>query len=114
MDGIYGSAPGPVANRPWFNLVRRTYENWASQSGLNFIYEPNDDGAAYSAAARGVIGVRGDMRVGGNAIHPDLRVAAGNRRADRGGDLAEPERPDHARLRWASSASEATRRSLNG
>jgi hypothetical protein len=68
MDGIYGSAPGPVANRPWFNLVRRTYENWASASGLNFIYEPNDDGAAYSAAARGVIGVRGDMRVGGNAI----------------------------------------------
>jgi len=68
MDGIYGSAPGPVANRPWFNLVRRTYENWASSSGLNLIYEPNDDGAAYSAAARGVIGVRGDMRVGGNAI----------------------------------------------
>lgn len=68
MDGIYGSAPGPVSNRPWFNLVRKTYENWASSSGLNFIYEPNDDGAAYSSAARGVLGVRGDMRVGGNSI----------------------------------------------
>ncbi|MFN5918576.1 MAG: matrixin family metalloprotease, partial [Planctomycetota bacterium] len=67
MDGIYGSAPGPVANRPWFNLVRRTYENWAASSGLNFIYEPNDDGAAYGAASRGVIGVRGDMRIGGTA-----------------------------------------------
>jgi len=53
MDGIYGASPGPVANRPWFNLVRRTYENWASVSGLNFIYEPNDDGAAYGAASRG-------------------------------------------------------------
>jgi len=68
MDGIYGSAPGSLVNRPWFNLVRRTYDNWASLSGLNFIYEPVDDGAAYGAASRGVIGVRGDMRVGGNAI----------------------------------------------
>ena len=68
MDGIYGSAPGSLVNRPWFNLVRRTYDNWASLSGLNFIYEPIDDGAAYGAASRGVIGVRGDMRVGGNAI----------------------------------------------
>lgn len=68
MDGIYGAAPGPVANRPWFNLVRRTYENWASASGLNFIYEPNDDGAAYGGASRGVIGVRGDMRIGGATV----------------------------------------------
>ena len=68
MDGIYGASPGPVANRPWFNLVRRTYENWASVSGLNFIYEPIDDGAAYGAASRGVIGVRGDMRIGGAAV----------------------------------------------
>ncbi|MCY3007183.1 MAG: tandem-95 repeat protein [Planctomycetota bacterium] len=76
MDGIYGASPGPVASRPWFNLVRRTYENWASVSGLNFIYEPNDDGAAYGAASRGVIGVRGDMRVGGAAVDGNSGILA--------------------------------------
>ncbi|MFN9421302.1 MAG: hypothetical protein ACK578_27935, partial [Pirellula sp.] len=25
MDGIYGTAPGPVGNRPWFKLVERSY-----------------------------------------------------------------------------------------
>jgi|GEM_PF-1219467 len=78
MDGIYGSGTGPVANRPWFNLLKRTYDDWGAKSGLTFIYEPNDDGAAYNAASRGVLGVRGDIRVGGTAVDGDFGILAFN------------------------------------
>lgn len=78
MDGIYGGGTGPVANRPWFNLLKRTYDDWGAKSGLTFIYEPNDDGAAYAAASRGVLGVRGDIRVGGTAVDGDFGILAFN------------------------------------
>jgi len=78
MDGIYGGGTGPVANRPWFNIIQRAYDNWAAESGLTFIYEPNDDGADYSNAARGVRGVRGDVRIGGNNVDGDFNVLAFN------------------------------------
>jgi VCBS repeat-containing protein len=78
LDGIYGTATGPVSNRPWFNIVQRAYDNWAAESGLSFIYEPNDDGSIYSNTSRGVKGVRGDMRVGGARIDGDFNTLAFN------------------------------------
>jgi hypothetical protein len=78
MDGIYGGGTGPVANRPWFNIIQRAYDNWAAESGLSFIYEPSDDGADYSNTARGVLGVRGDVRVGGNNIDGNFGILAFN------------------------------------
>ena len=78
MDGIYGSGTGPGANRPGFNLLKRTYDDWGAKSGLSFIYEPNDDGASYNAASRGVLGVRGDIRVGGTAVDGDFGILAFN------------------------------------
>lgn len=78
MDGIYGTAAGPVANRPWFNLYKRIYDNWSLQTGLTFVYEPADDGADYSATSRGVTGVRGDVRIGGNNIDGNSGILAFN------------------------------------
>ena len=76
MDGIYGSAAGPISSRPWFNLVKRGYDNWGANSGLNFIYEPKDDGAPSIASSRGVLGVRGDIRVGGLAVDGNSGILA--------------------------------------
>jgi hypothetical protein len=78
LDGIYGSAGGAVANRPWFNLLKSAYDRWSATSGLNFVYEPNDDGASYIASSRGVTGVRGDVRVAGTAIDGDFGILAFN------------------------------------
>lgn len=71
LGGIYGSAPGKVADQPWFSLVSSVFHRWSEVSGLNFVYEPHDDGAAFSnigSSAPGVSGVRGDIRLGGHAI----------------------------------------------
>ncbi|MFN6128852.1 MAG: tandem-95 repeat protein [Planctomycetota bacterium] len=78
MDGIYGGGSGPVENRPWFGIFAKTYDTWSSLSGLKFVYEPQDDGAPYQAASRGVAGVRGDVRIGGARIDGDFGILAFN------------------------------------
>ncbi|MCU0709056.1 MAG: matrixin family metalloprotease [Pirellula sp.] len=78
MDGIYGGGNGPVSERPWFSIFARTYDTWSDLSGLNFIYEPQDDGAPYVANSRGVSGVRGDVRIGGTNIDGDFGILAFN------------------------------------
>ncbi|HPM84744.1 MAG TPA: matrixin family metalloprotease, partial [Candidatus Anammoximicrobium sp.] len=77
MDGIYGTAPGPVANRPWFSLFQSTYDRWSEVSGITFVYEPNDDRAVVPDTS-GQLGVRPDMRVGGHAIDGDYGILGYN------------------------------------
>jgi hypothetical protein len=76
MDGLYGSAPGLLSNRPWFPLIERAYDNWGATSGLTFRYEPQDDGAPSGGANRGIEGVRGDIRVGGTSVDGNGNVLA--------------------------------------
>ena len=38
MDGIYGTAPGPLSDRPWFPIFERAYQRWSESSGLTFVY----------------------------------------------------------------------------
>ena len=68
MDGIYGGGGATIADRPWFPLFEQAYDDWSTLTGLEFIYEPNDDGAAQSGAAIGQLGVRGDVRLFGAMI----------------------------------------------
>ena len=71
MNGIYGSAVGGVTQQAWFSNVASVFDRWSEVSGLNFVYEPHDDGAAlsnFASAAPGTAGVRGDIRIGGHAI----------------------------------------------
>lgn len=86
LDGIYGSSSGPVQNRPWFPLVKKAYDSWAAQSGLTFIYEPVDDGAPQNDTNRGVVGVRGDVRIGGTRIDGDYGILAFNYYPNGGGN----------------------------
>ncbi len=79
MDGIYGGGTGPVANRPWFSLVKNVFDRWSQETGLTYVYEAADDGAAYGGNPnRGVAGVRGDVRIGGNRVDGDFGVLAYN------------------------------------
>lgn len=71
MNRIYGSVAGSVEDQPWFSTVASVFERWSDVSGLDFVYEPHDDGAAFSDMAGrspGAAHVRGDIRIGGHAI----------------------------------------------
>ena len=82
MDGIYGGANQTViANKPWFPIFERIYDLWADQTGLEFVYEPNDDGVPLASADpnhAGQSGVRADMRIGGRFIDGNSNVLAFN------------------------------------
>jgi uncharacterized repeat protein (TIGR01451 family) len=73
LDGIYGAGPGGtnLTLRPWFPLFLQIFDNWSTLTGITYKYEPNDDGAALTPLAppaAGVLGVRGDVRIGGHRI----------------------------------------------
>jgi hypothetical protein len=90
LAGIYGSnSPGDddLTNEPWFDEIQRSLDRWSAVSGLNYVYEPNDDGADFSSssnAAPGVTGVRGDVRIGGHNIDGNFGVLAYNFFPDNG------------------------------
>ena len=64
LDGQFGVGAGgdDLAMRPWFPVVDSAFSRWTELGGVQFIYEPHDDGAPeYSTG--GVLGVRGDVRL---------------------------------------------------
>ncbi len=71
LDGIHhgGASPGgsDLTQRDWWQLMNSAFERWDELSGISYIYEPNDDGARL-AANNGILGVRGDHRIGGHPI----------------------------------------------
>ncbi|TVP99516.1 MAG: tandem-95 repeat protein [Planctomycetaceae bacterium] len=70
MDGIYGDGGTTVVSaKPWFPLFERAFDLWAEESGLSFVFEPNDDGRPVAAVdAIGVLGTRADIRISGSSI----------------------------------------------
>jgi hypothetical protein len=64
LRGIYGTDQAAI------NAFQGFFNEWASISGLTFVYEPNDDKAAMSKTSlpSGILGVRADMRIGGHPI----------------------------------------------
>lgn len=69
FDGLYGNGGGgaDLTLRPWFTLVEQSFDRWTELSGLTFVYEPADDGAAHGNFA-GALGVRGDVRLAGKFL----------------------------------------------
>lgn len=81
FDAAFGAGSGPAGDlteRPWFPLVSESLTRWGDLSGIDFAYEPADDGARILAVNAGVAGVRGDIRVGGHAIDGDPRSPDGS------------------------------------
>lgn len=70
LNAQYGAGPGGVENAPWFRLFEESFGRWSELSGVTYLYEPNDGGAAIdgTSAPRGQRGVYADVRIGGHPI----------------------------------------------
>ncbi len=71
LDSAHGAGPGgsDLTLRPWFPIFKSAFENWGALNGVKYTYEANDDGAGMGGGgATGVLGVRGDLRIGGHFI----------------------------------------------
>ena len=75
-----------LTNRIWFALIEDALNRWGELSGIEYIYEPNDDGQT-NFGAGGIVGVRGDVRIGGFNIDGPGSVLAFNAFPDNG-DMA--------------------------
>ncbi|HHB13336.1 MAG TPA: matrixin family metalloprotease, partial [Chromatiales bacterium] len=71
LDGLYGS------QAVWHALFERVFRRWEALTGIHYVYEPNDDGAPLGLAG-GVLGVRGDVRIGAHPIDGDFGILAYN------------------------------------
>ena len=50
-------------------LIEQSFNRWDELSGLSFVREFNDDGRAFrNSIFDGVLGVRGDIRIGGQML----------------------------------------------
>ncbi len=71
LNGIYGSMP------VWLALFEQVFDRWGELNGVTYVYETNDDGANLFANP-GVVGVRGDLRIGGKPIDGNSGILAYN------------------------------------
>jgi hypothetical protein len=83
IRGIYNdsSTDSDYTDEPWFDVIESVFDRWSELSGITYVYEPNDDGIAFSdfaSQAPGVVGVRGDVRIGGHNIDGNSGILAYN------------------------------------
>lgn len=69
----------------WLALFARASAALSAQSGLTYVYEPNDDGVLTATYGNlGQLGVRGDVRIAGRTIDGNYGVLAFNFSPDSG------------------------------
>lgn len=70
LNAAYGAPTitGDLTTAPWFEMFETSFNFWEATTGNIYIYEPNDDGTAMLDFPNGVIGTRGDVRIGGTQI----------------------------------------------
>ncbi len=84
LDTTIGAGPGgsDLTQRPWFPIFDQAHARITALSGLIYAYEPNDDGHSFSGTNtntyRGMLGVRGDTRLGGRSYGAGSTVLASN------------------------------------
>ena len=71
FDGIYGN------RATWRALYDQMFQLWGDLSGNTYILETNDDNVSLFNSP-GVVGVRGDLRMGGKAIDGNSGILAYN------------------------------------
>jgi hypothetical protein len=71
LNGIHG------AEAVWMAHFQQVFDRWQSLTGVRYVYEPSDDGAAFPSAS-GSAGVRGDVRIGGHFIDGNSNTLAYN------------------------------------
>ncbi len=78
FNAIYGN------QATWRALMQQSFDRWGQLTGNTYVFEPNDDGGAFpsvltqSPGAPGVVGVRGDVRIGGHPIDGNSGILAYN------------------------------------
>jgi len=77
LNTLYGSQ----AN--WLPVFQAIFDRWETLSGLDFVYEPSDDGAAFPGSS-GEAGVRGDIRISAKNIDGNSGILAYNYYPDTG------------------------------
>ncbi len=79
LDSTLGMGSGgpDLTQRPWFPYFDSAFARWSELSGVTFAYEPHDDGVAHGIFP-GVLGTRGDIRIGGGFIDGDGAVVGYN------------------------------------
>lgn len=71
FNSIYGTQAA------WLAVFQQVFDRWQELTGITYVYEPNDDGATLGGAG-GVVGVRGDVRIGGHPIDGNSGILAYN------------------------------------
>lgn len=88
LGSIYGVTTNDsnYTDEPWFAHFQSVFSRWSALTGINYVYSPADDGAAFTntSANPGVLGVRGDVRIGGHPIDGNSNVLAYNFYPDHG------------------------------
>lgn len=88
MNTNFGGNPAQsdLALQPWFQLFEESFARWGELGGVTYVYEPHDDGVLHPSA-NGVLGVRGDIRIGGYNIDGASSVLAFNYLPPNGSDM---------------------------
>ncbi len=81
-----GSSSSDLTSRPWFSVLEQTFDRWEALSGINYVYEPNDDGVTHGIFS-GQLGTRGDIRLGGRHVDGPGSTLAFNFLPGSGGDM---------------------------
>ncbi len=70
LNAAYGgpTTTNDLTTAPWFEMFETSFNFWEATTGNVYIYEPNDDAAPMLDFPSGVIGTRGDVRIGGTEI----------------------------------------------
>ena len=75
LDAGFGetTTSADLTQRSWFPIFEETFDRYAAISGLNFAYEPNDDGARVDGVVSnfndlGSLNTVADVRIGGRSI----------------------------------------------
>jgi hypothetical protein len=83
LDALYGSSA------TWLPIFQGVFDRWQALTGLNYVYQPTDDGAVFDDSlpgSEGAAGLRGDVRISGHIIDGPSGVLAYNFYPD-GGDM---------------------------
>lgn len=75
-----------LTQQPWFRLFQESFDRWGELSGATYVYEPADDGFVHNTR-RGILGVRGDIRIGGMPVDGSGGTLAFNFLPEAGSDM---------------------------
>ncbi len=77
LDSSIGAGPGgaDLSQRPWFDSFESVTQRWETISGLEFVYEPNNNTVDVGFFTRGSLNFVPDIRIGGHSLNGGSTLA---------------------------------------